>query len=91
MGQGLSEKEARLVTTKEYYLRVKAYIKGVNEKWEQTRYLAFTITRMAGRTCTHAPKRPEDLFKLPSDKRNREVIEITENEIEALKNIGLLK
>lgn len=91
MGQGLSEKEARLVTTKEYYLRVKAYIKGVNEKWEQTRYIAFTITRMAGRTCTHAPKSPEDLFKLPSDKRNREVIEITENEIEALKNIGLLK
>lgn len=91
MGQGLSEKEARLITTKEYYLRVKAYIKGVNEKWEQTRYIAFTITRMAGRTCTHAPERPEDLFKLPSDKRNREVIEITENEIEALKNIGLLK
>ena len=90
MGQGLSEKEARLVTTKEYYLRVKAYIKGVNEKWEQTRYLAFTITRMAGRTCTHATQRPEDFFKLPSDKRIREVIEITEHAIDAAKNLELL-
>lgn len=92
MGQGLSEKEARLITTKEYYLRVKAYIKGVNEKWEQTRYLAWTEVRMSGRVANNPPKRPQGLFALPSDKKIvHEVIEITDNEIQALKNIGMLR
>ena len=92
IGQGLSEREARLITIREYILMVNFYHKRLNEQWEQTRYTAWTIVRMAGRMAQQPPKRPQDLFKLPTDKKaKRTVIEITDNEIEALKNIGLIK
>ena len=92
LGQGLSEKEARLVTTKEYLARVKAYGKRLNEQWEQIRYLAWTEVRMSGRVANNPPKRPQGLFALPTDKKIvHEVIEITDNEIQALKNIGMLR
>lgn len=80
------------MTTKEYVSRVKAYGKVVNEKWEAVRYIAWTVVRMSGKVMNTPPRRPQDLFKLPSDENIvHEPIEITENEIEALKNIGLLK
>lgn len=92
LGQGLTEREARLVTTKEYLARVKAYGKRLNEEWERTRYIAWTITRMSGRVANNPPKKPQGLFALPTDKKVvHEVIEITDNEIQALKNIGMLR
>lgn len=80
------------MTTKEYLARVKAYGKKMNEEWEQVRYMAWTVVRMSGRVANNPPKRPQELFSLPTDKViKREIVEITENEIQALKNIGLIK
>jgi hypothetical protein len=54
--------------------------------------MAWTVVRMSGRVANNPPKRPQELFSLPTDKViKREIVEITENEIQALKNIGLIK
>ena len=54
--------------------------------------MAWTEVRMSGRVANNPPKRPQGLFALPTDKKIvHEVIEITDNEIQALKNIGMLR
>lgn len=74
---------------REYILRLKAYEKKKTEDWERTRWMAFVAARVAGSKINS----PKDLLRLPSDGEERKVeaVVITEEDIQALINIGLIK
>ena len=87
VGQGLSVRQAAEVTFKEYLLRLKAYEKKKTEDWERTRWQTFVAARVAGSKV----KRPQDLMKLPTDEREFVRVEVSDEDIQALINIGLIK
>ena len=87
VGQGLTERQAAEITFKEYLLRLKSYEKKKTEDWERTRWQTFVAARVAGSKV----KRPQDLMKLPTDEREFVRVEVSDEDIQALINIGLIQ
>lgn len=88
VGQGLTERQAAEVTFNEYLLRLKAEEKRMIERWEIARWQSFVACRVAG---AKSIKRPQDLLKLPTDIKRAEAIPISDEDIEALRKIGLIQ
>lgn len=88
VGQGLTQRQACEVTFKEYLLRLKAHEKLKVEEWERVRWQAFVAARVAGSKVNH----PQDLMKLPCDEeRTFEAVVVSDEDIQALINIGLIQ
>lgn len=90
---GLSEREACLVTFRETEMRMKAAEKRRLESWEVARWEILNHINLSPNIKRgDKPKRVEDILRLPTDKpKVRKVIEITEDEIIGLREIGLIK
>lgn len=87
----MSERDARMVTYKEYLFMLKAKEKEYFDRWEVIRWLGWN-ERILTPELKHPPRRPQDLFLLPHEKQKTgQIIEITEYEISELKRIGLLR
>ena len=89
LGLGYSERDSRLLS----YLEIKALIREREQKrldmWEVIRWQVFNMIQLSPDIKkTDKPKRLEDILKLPTDKPvKREIIEVTEQEKEVLKDI----
>lgn len=93
IGQGLSEREAAMVTMKEYIIRREEYNNRNYQEWDRVRWLAFMNIQLSpDLKKSDKPKRPTDLFKLPTDKEEvRESVKVTNEDIENLEKIGFFK
>lgn len=93
MGQGLSERDAAMVTMKEYRAMRDEYNNKNYQKWDMVRWLAFMNIQLSPDIKSHnKPKRPKDLFKLPTDAKEETVkVSVTEQDIDSLERIGFFK
>lgn len=90
VGYGLTEREAVDCTMRRYRLLREAEERKIEEMWKVARWNKFMDMRLSP-NLKNPPNRPEDLFKLPSDReRFVEKVEITEDIINGFKLIGLL-
>ena len=87
---GMDEKGAALCSMRRYRLLREGFEARGEEIWKVARWMEWMNIGLTP-NLKNRPKRPEDLFKLPSD---REIwvdkIEITEDIMTALKSIGVI-
>lgn len=77
---------------KEYLCLLEAEKAKELKEWERVRWLGFMMISISPDIKqAYKPKRPSDLFKLPTDEVKSEKVIVTENDIETLKRIGLFK
>lgn len=86
----MSERDACVVTYREYLLRREAYEKEIINRWEMVRWLGWNA-RILTPELKNPPRRPQDVFRLPNDIRQTEIYTISDYEISELKRIGLIK
>lgn len=87
---GMNEKETALCSMRRYRLLRRGYNERIEEEWRVARWRAWMDIGLSP-NIKNRPKRPEDILKLPSD-RDRWVdkVEITDDILQGLKNIGLI-
>ena len=89
LGIGKTELEAKCTTYRQYYCLQKRYNEEVMERWRVARWEILNhIGLSPDIPANKKPKSVEQVLRLPTDKPiKHEIIEVTEQEKEVLKNI----
>lgn len=91
LAEGFDELGAARCTMKKYLSLRERRNEELEVRWKIARWQGW-ITLQAAPYLSNKPKKPEDLFRLPSEAgRFVEKVEITNEIIEALKSIGAIK
>lgn len=94
IGEGCSQRQAADVSYRELECKLEAAQRRGDREWEIARWVVFNLFVLSPDLKRgDKPKKPQDLFKLQSEikeknkKPNR--VEVTEEDLQALKEIGL--
>lgn len=90
MSQGYSQRQCFEISVKEYQCLLDGFAKKEYREWERVRWMAFMNIQLSPDIKAYnKPKRPQDLFKLPTDEvKKSEPVIVTDEDIEILKQIG---